>query len=221
MMASLLQHRIDPQNVSFILVGAGMVGMWTRMLGGSTNALWNERMMGTLQVLLASPTPLQTIVAGGLFAQVLMGLTAFLVAYMGAFTTIPLPLITPNFPALALSIITAVVGMLAIALPLGAIMSLSESMIQWFDGLIYPVVILGGFLFPIILLPPWTTPLSYALTPYWVALLLREAVSGAEISAIWPICGVVLLLSLGYAAVSRWLFRRVLYRLRMTGSVSL
>ena len=49
---------------------------------------------------------------------------------------------------------------------------------QWQNAMEYPVYILAGFLFPILLLPGWTTPLSYLLPPYWAAVAFHDTSTG-------------------------------------------
>ena len=82
--------------------------------------------------------------------------------------------------------------------------------------------ILGGFLFPILLLPDWSNPLSYVLAPYWAARVLHATSSGsATLSDILLSWGMMLVLSGIYMAASYRLFRIVLHRARVEATLSM
>jgi ABC-2 type transport system permease protein len=95
--------------------------------------------------------------------------------------------------------------------------------VQRFQNAIeFPVYILAGFLFPIALLPTWTTPLSYLLSPYWAAVALHETSSGAgdplTVAGAWV---AMIVLSVVYLVLSRLLFRTLLQRARRDGTLNL
>ncbi|MBI5565728.1 MAG: ABC transporter permease, partial [Chloroflexi bacterium] len=91
---------------------------------------------------------------------------------------------------------------------------------RWQNGLEYPVYILCGFLFPIALLPGWTTPVSYLLAPYWAARALHATSSGgAEFSEVALCWGMMVLFSVVYVLVSRRLFRVMLRRARIAATL--
>jgi len=62
--------------------------------------------------------------------------------------------------------------------------------------------ILAGFMFPVALLPGWTTPFSYILPPFWAAKALHAASSGGPISDITLSWGMMLLFSILCLALS-------------------
>ena len=82
--------------------------------------------------------------------------------------------------------------------------------------------ILGGFLFPILLLPGWSNPLSYVLAPYWAARVLHMTSSGVatlpDILLSWVM---MVLLGAAYIAASYRLFKIVLHRARVDATLSL
>jgi ABC-2 type transport system permease protein len=100
-------------------------------------------------------------------------------------------------------------------------MVLSRAMLYWVNTLDYPMWIFAGFLFPVALLPGWTTPLSFALAPYWLADALHRAVDGASPAELAPTWAVILGLSAAYLALSGAVFRVVLRRARVTAELAL
>jgi len=82
--------------------------------------------------------------------------------------------------------------------------------------------ILAGFMFPIALLPGWTTPISYALAPYWAARALHATSSGnVSLSEVFLSWGMMLLFSVIYLLLSGWLFRVMVHKARVDATLSL
>jgi len=86
---------------------------------------------------------------------------------------------------------------------------------HWQNAMEFPIYMLSGFLFPIALLPGWTTPLSYLLTPYWAARALHGTSGGTASSSETLLSwGMMILLGVVYAFVSRWLMDVMLRKAR-------
>jgi ABC-2 type transport system permease protein len=84
----------------------------------------------------------------------------------------------------------------------------------------FPVYILCGFLFPIALLPGWTTPISYLLPPYWAAIALHGTSTGTisfdQLAFAW---GMMLLFSIVDLIIASQLFKVMLYKARVDATL--
>ena len=122
----------------------------------------------------------------------------------------------------AISLLFTVLAFVSFGMIIAPIFVLNPGVQQWQNAMEFPVYILSGFLFPILLLPGWSTPLSYLLTPYWAARALHDASSGnaepSEIAFSWLM---MLLLSVVYFILSGVLFRVMLRRAREDASLGL
>lgn len=206
--------------IIYIVVGSGMTGLWTAALFMGGTSLTSERWMGTLESLAAVPASLQTVVLGKNLANVVQSLGAMVVSYLLAslvFGDLP-QIARPAWfvPALLASIVAYVVS----GLLLGVLFILNPEVLRFQNGLEFPVYILAGFLFPVALLPGWTTPLSYVLAPYWAARALHGASSGAAVEEIVFALVVMGLVTAIYLLIARTLFARVLYKTRVEASLS-
>jgi len=86
----------------------------------------------------------------------------------------------------------------------------------------YPIYSLSGFLFPILLLPVWTIPVSYALPPYWAAVALHGSASGElDLLGLARVWAVLVLTAVVLMIISSRLFLAVLQRARRSGSLAL
>jgi ABC-2 type transport system permease protein len=204
----------------FVVVGSGMTGLWTNMVFMSGNSITQERWTGTLELLVAQPTPIQWIIFGKNLASVLQSLLSMVGSYLLAALIFNLPLKMAHPFYFAISLILGVISFICFGLVIAPIFVMNPSVQRWQNSMEYPIYILCGFLFPIALLPGWTTPISYLLSPYWTARALHGASSGSatfsEILLSWIM---MLLFSIIYLVVSRVLFRVMLRKARIDASL--
>jgi ABC-2 type transport system permease protein len=199
----------------FVVVGSGLTGLWSSLLFVSGNAITRERWTGTLEALVGVPTPLWMIVLGKNLAHVVQSLGAMVLSYILASFLFGYPLSIGQPVPFLLSLVFIVISFVSLGLVLSPLFIVNPEVQHFQNGLEYPVYILAGFLFPILLLPNWTNPLSYALAPYWAARALHSAAAGeatwTSLSVDW---GMMLLLATIYVLVSALLFQRLVEKAR-------
>jgi ABC-2 type transport system permease protein len=199
----------------FVVVGSGLTGLWSSLLFVSGNAITRERRSGTLEGLVGVPTPMWMIVLGKNLAHVVQSLGSMVLAYLlvSIFTAYPLTIRQPL--AFALSAVFIVVSFVCFGLLLSPLFIVNPDVQRFQNGLEYPVYILSGFLFPILLLPGWTNPLSYLLAPFWAARALHSSAAGeASRNSLGLDWGMMLVLSAVYLLISALLFTRMLKKAR-------
>jgi ABC-2 type transport system permease protein len=212
----------DPSRGIYVVVGSGMTGLWTSLLFRGTFNINAERFMGTLEGIVASPSSLATVVIGKTLASVTLSFLSMIFSYGLASIIFRFPLSIAQPVPFFLSLLATVLAFISFGLLISPLMAVNLSLSGWVNALEYPMYILGGFLFPILLLPDWSTPLSYALAPYWAARVLHATSSGgATLPDILLSWGMMLLLSAIYLAASYRLFRIVLHRARVEATLSL
>lgn len=206
----------------YVVVGSGLTGLWSGTLFFSSFNINAERWSGTLEQIVASPSPLQVVIAGKSLANTVMSLASMIFSYTLASWMFGFSLTFANPTAFVISVLLGVFSLIAGGLLIAPIFSLIIGAHAWVNALEFPMFILGGFLFPILLLPGWTTPLSYALAPYWAARAMHEASSGGgdmgEITLSWAL---LIAFSLLYLLASRYLFRRLLHKARVDATLSM
>ena len=208
--------------VTFVVVGAGMTGLWTAVLFDSGNAITAERWTGTLELLIGSPTPLQITVFGKNLANVVLSLLSMVVCFSIAimiFGYIP-EIKQPHW--FGVSIVLGVISYVFFGLVLSPLFVLNPDVQRWQNGLEFPIYVLCGFLFPIALLPNWTTPFSYILAPYWAARALHASSSGgdfvSDILLSWVMMVVFIFL---YGIISALLFKSLLRKARADATLGI
>jgi ABC-2 type transport system permease protein len=205
----------------FVVVGSGMTGIWSSLLFACGNSITHERWIGTLESIAGVPTHLSVIIFGKNLANVVQSLSSMVMSYTLAALLFQYPLRIDQPLLFVISLAFMVVSFVSFGLVIAPIFIINPSVQSWQNALEFPVYILSGFLFPILLLPNWTTPLSYVLAPYWAARALHGASSGAATQAeIFLSWGMMLVLAVIYLVISRELFRIMLRKARVDATLS-
>jgi ABC-2 type transport system permease protein len=211
-----------PDYAIFVVVGSGMTGLWTTLLFNGGNSITGERRTGTLEPLVASPASLRIVIFGKVLSNVTQSLLSMIGSYLLISLTMGYPL-SLEMPWLFFgSLLMGVFSLVSFGLILASLFILIPDFARMVNTLEFPIYILCGFLFPIALLPGWTTPISYLLTPYWAALALHGASQGTlqplQIIGTW---GIMLAFSLIYILASRGLYRVILRKARQDATLDI
>jgi ABC-2 type transport system permease protein len=210
------------QYAIFVVVGSGMTGLWSSLLFISGNSINIERWSGTLETLVGVPTPLAVIVFGKNLANVFQSLVSMVVSYLLAALVFHYPLqIVQPLPFLV-SLLLTVIAFISFGLIIAPVFVMNPSVQQWQNAMEFPVYILCGFIFPIAMLPGWTTPISYLLPPYWAARALHATSSGGvELQQTLISWGLMLLFSVIYLLVAGRLFQAMIHKARVDATLDM
>jgi ABC-2 type transport system permease protein len=209
-----------PDYAIFVVVGSAMTGLWTTLLFNGGNSITGERWTGTLEPLVGSPSSLRIIV----FGKVLANIAQSLLSMIGCYTLISLAMGYPLEIARPIEFIIStgftVIAFTCFGLIIASLFILIPDFQRLQNTLEFPIYILCGFLFPIALLPNWTTPFSYVLSPYWAARALHGAARGTiEMRDIYLSWGMLCVFSMIYIFGSRALYNVVLKRARVDATL--
>jgi len=206
----------------FVVVGTGMTGLWTSLLFMCGNAVTRDRWFGTLEILVGLPTPIMIVALGRNIAYIVQALLSMLISYLFAVLMLGYPLAIDQPLLFTLSLGWMIIAFVCFGLVIAPIFLLSPIVQQFQNGLELPVYTLAGFLFPIALLPTWTTPFSYILAPYWAAHVLHATAQGtADLWLIMVDWTILLGMSIAYLKLAQYLFTIALNRTRQSATLNL
>jgi len=210
------------EHAIFIVVGSGMTGLWSSLLFISGNSINVERWIGTLENLVASPTPLAWVILGKNLAHVTQSLVSMVLSYFLAALLFNLKLSITHPAAFVFSLLLTVVAFVSFGAIIAPVFVMNPGVQGFQNAMEFPIYILCGFLFPIAMLPGWTTPFSFALSPYWAARALHGASSGsASLQDVFFSWLMLALFSLGSALLASLLFRVLLNKARREATLGL
>ena len=203
------------EGAMFVVVGSGLTGLWSSLLFISGNSINNERWFGTLEALVALPTPFEVVVFGKNLGNVVQSLLAMVLGYIVAalFFGYTLAIMQPLL--FGVSVLLTVLAFVCFGLLIAPVFVMSPGVQGWQNAMEFPVYVLCGFLFPIALLPGWTTPVSYLLPPYWAAVALHgTSTGGAALNETLFAWGMLIIFSVIDLLLASRLFKLMLFKAR-------
>jgi ABC-2 type transport system permease protein len=204
----------------FVVVGSGLTGLWSSLLFISGNSINRERWTGTLESLVGMPIPFEVIVFGKNLANVFQSLLSMVTSYFLAAFLFGYSLSLTQPLLFFITLFLSMFAFICFGLTIAPIFVMYRSVQQWQNAMEFPVYILCGFLFPIALLPNWTTPISYLLPPYWAAIALHGTSTAMmpfnQIAFAW---GMMLVFSILDLIIASQLFKIMLYKARVDATL--
>jgi ABC-2 type transport system permease protein len=202
----------------YAALGSGLMGIWSSTLFGSGGAIQWQRWQGTLEVLVAAPSPFLLVLLPLTVATATIGLYSLATTLFWGRVLFGIPLHVAHPVAFAVAIPTTV---LALGL-LGLLLASTFILYRWANALSnlleYPVWLVTGLLVPVSLLPGWVTPLSWLLAPTWGVRAIRDASLGGDP---WGAIGMTVVLSAVYLVLGSFSLRLFLRLARERAALSL
>lgn len=195
---------------AFVVLGAGLMGLWGCICFSSAGDINRERYSGTLGLLFASPTSFRAIILGKILGNTLLSLGTLGISLLTALVLYrePVSLGSPWYFLLAL--LGAVVSFITVSAVFACLLTLSRRTTLYMNCIEIPIILICGFAFPVEILPRWLLPVSYALSPTWAVKLLRMAVVGVEDpAAFWGEFTILMVLSAATVLLSTVLYRAI------------
>jgi ABC-2 type transport system permease protein len=199
-------------------VGASIMGVWSSTSTTAASSLQQERRQGTLELLVAAPTPFALLILPVTLSMATVGAYSLVATLLwGRFVFgIDLAVQSPVAFVVACLAVVAAVGVMGFLVAVSSVRYRSA----WALGtaLEFPVWLLCGFLVPLSVLPDWTRPVSWLLAPTWGIEAIRAAATGGN-----PLPGIAACLGLAavYGAIGAWLSRRLLDSARADATLAL
>jgi ABC-2 type transport system permease protein len=212
-----------PYFALYAILGAGMMSMWGQTLYGSGWATGQDRDLGTLEPTLQSPSPYLYVVLGRVTWNVLSGLLGGLIVYgvvVAAYGSLP-PLVDPVGFAVLFVFVILTLAAVGIVFAAAYVYTRYAGFIQNVGEFAFYVG--TGCMFPVVLLPFWTNPISLIFPPTWAMDALRYlAIPGYQGFAwgFWPDVLGAVVTTLVYLAVAGSVFRSVERHMLEVGNLS-
>lgn len=213
----------SPELVLFAILGGGMMSMWAQTLYGSGWAIGQDRFLGTLEPTLGAPVDYIWVVAGRVIWNTISGLLGGVVVLGVVILAYGHPLPVQNPLAFAGLFVLVMLALSTVGLLFTAIFVYSR-----YAGFVqnigeFTFYVITGCMFPILILPSWTLPISLVFPATWALEGLRAATFSPYDGLAWGVTGDLLgtvILSVAYVGISVGLYRWVVRYLADSGGGS-
>ncbi len=209
--------------LTYAILGAGMMSMWGQTLYGSGWATGQDREFGTLEPTVQSPTPYLYVILGRVLWNVVSGLFGGLIVYLVILGVAGGPPAVPDPLGFALLFVFVMVTLAAVGVIFAAFYVYTR-----YAGFIqnigeFAFYIGTGCMFPVVLLPFYTNPISLFFPPTWGLDALRYlAIPGYQGFSwgFWGDLAGAIVTTAAYLGAAAALFRRVERHVLEEGSLA-
>lgn len=211
-----------PDFVQFALVGNAVQLLNQTATGWVTASVTWEQRVGTLPLLIASPSSPLLVLSGRNFG---MGLHAYLTGLIGVLVVAPLLGLSLTFMKavlIALLLLLIALSCYGFGLLLGGIALRNRAYRSVLANLVTNLMLsLCGINFAVSALPAWVQPISNVLPLTHGLQAIRGVLGDAPATLIWQQVGLEMLIGVVYAFVAQAVFRNLLARSRKRGTLEL
>ena len=208
--------------LSLVLIGAPMMVIWQGSVFRMGWSLSTEMNIGTLELTLATRTPLALIMLGKALAItvfiILSSLAAFIVVVAVSRELLDIAAVGLFIPSLGIALFCLFSGAFIFA-PLTVWV---RGRPGFFSAIMPFGVAFSGFLYPVSVLPDTMEPLSWLLSTSWAMRAVISSIDGGssmtDIAGYWTLA---ILISIAYWSLTLYLFKKVVARVRATGALSM
>lgn len=201
-----------------LMIGAGLMGMWSTVMFGAGTVIKTQRVQGTLEFLLGSPRSLSSSIAPITTAASLSGMVSMLVTLLWSVAFLGVHLELGNIPEMFLAAAATTGAMGTFALLVAALFVQARRAESLVSPMIAPLWMVSGILIPTSSLVAPLRPISLILPMSWGAEALRGAAAG---SSYLPAIGWCIVTSFAYLILGSYAVNFVAKRSRSSGEANL
>jgi ABC-2 type transport system permease protein len=219
---SIFVHSGRTDLLGYALVGPLLVAIGQMGFYAAGELLGREREAQTLELQIATPTPLFTIICCRVGVVAAMGLVGFVEAWLVARLVFGVSIDVYHPTVLIATLIATMFASIATSVLMSALFALNPRRVRSLQNTFTtPLYVLSGVVVPVAYLPTWIEPFSRIVFLSWSADLLRDSLRPEPVDAPAVRLAIVLVLGLAGLFAGAFVLRRMLDRLRTDGALGL
>lgn len=205
---------------AFVVMGAGLMGLWGSICFSSAGDINRERFNGTLSIIYTAPSDFRLILWGKILGNTILALSTLLISFLTAKILFKASVVFTH-PIPFVGAMAAVVwSFLIVSVVVGYLLMLSRKTSLYMNCIEIPIILLCGFVFPIEMLPIWVQYISLCLTPTWAVKLIRLSLEEEFLYGEYMTAFIILILmNILYLAAVKLLYRKIDKQVRIQGTL--
>lgn len=206
--------------LSFVILGAGLMALWSCICFSSAGDINRERFNGTLPIIFSAPVGFSIIILGKILGNTVLALLSLLISMITAYVLFGVNIYVHYPLYFLIAMLALVFSFVIISICIACVLTLSRKTTLYMNCIEMPIILLCGFVYPIESIPSIIRPLSYCLAPTWAVELLRMSVSDmSDTHLFWNKVFILLGLSGINIMFSIYLFKMIDKKARISGSL--
>jgi ABC-2 type transport system permease protein len=205
----------------YAIIAPFYMSLWWFALFNGGWIIQTERWHGTMDYLIAAPASFASVIVGRISTMMAAGLIAFGEVWLFGRYVVRVAVTIDHPYVFAGSLLLTLFAMTSTSLLLANMFVLSRTAVTFSNSASYPILLFGGILVPVALLPGWMQPVSNVVFLSWSSRLLRASLSPASIAHAGLDLGMLFALGIAALALAGALMARILNRTRQTGELTL
>lgn len=171
--------------INYVILGSGLMGIWTCICFSSAGDINRERWSGTLSIIYTTPADFRFIIVGKILGNTILSLLTFSTSYITAKILFRANFIIERGQQFIIAFIGVIICFGVISVLLAYLLTLSRKTTLYMNLIEIPIILICGFVFPVDILPNWVQKISYSLPLTWGVKLLRMSVIGEENASVF------------------------------------
>lgn len=206
--------------MAYVVLGAGLMGLWSCICFSSAGDINRERHSGTLALIFAAPASFPAIILGKILGNTILSLVTLGISLITAVAVFRVPLMLGSPLLFLVALFGVVMVFVVISSVIACLLTLSRKTELYMNCIEIPIILLCGFVFPVNILPGTVQLISCALSPTYAVELLRLAVWGVDdVGLFWKKFGIMLGITSIYVILSGLLYQRIDRRVRIAATL--
>ena len=203
------------------VLAPALLSMWAMSLFISGEVVSSDREFGVLEMTLAAPSAYGLVTLGRILLITTISMLGFLQSWLVALLVFRVAITITHPFAFAAGVALSAVAMAGTAVVMSAFFVRGTQVRRFQNSMSYPFYVLGGIMVPVALLPDWVEPFSRLIFLSWSSDLLRDSLQAGAIDDLLTRLAAIAVLGAGSFAIGTWMMRRMVDRVRATGTVTL
>lgn len=148
--------------MAYVVLGAGLMGLWSCICFSSAGDINRERHSGTLALIFAAPASFPAIILGKILGNTILSLVTLVISLITAVVLFQVPVMIGSPLLFLIALFGAVMAFVVISSVIACLLTLSRKTELYMNCIEIPVILLCGFVFPVTILPKAVQAISYA-----------------------------------------------------------
>ncbi len=205
---------------TYVILGAGLMGLWGCICFSSAGDINRERWEGTLSLIFVAPAGFNWIISGKIFANTLLSLAALGISFLTARLLFGVSLSIAHPVWFFIALVWIVITFSIVSKLIAYLFTLSRKTTLYMNCIEIPIIFVCGFVVPIETLPAWMQPIGAVLPPTWAVKLLRYSLlEHAEYRMFLKDMIILVILNAIYVAVTFFLVKQIERQVRIRASL--